>query len=982
MAGIVSMAIQQLAPILVDELKQRARLVIGAEGDVKKLTNTLTAIQALLADAEQKQLTQETVKLWIHNLKDASYDMVDVLDEWRTAILRRQLQEATEESNVDPNWFETALYQISSFQIRVCPFFNPASCCFFPVNDICLRYDIASRIKRIRERIDDISNDKETFTFEISSEVASGSSSADAPSRELTSSLMDTVMEGRDAELDQLLEAVLLGDQTTDDDGDDNRRNLQVVSLIGMGGLGKTTLAKSVYGEVKSYFDRSIWLCVSQPFDRLRIAKEILVSLSDDGSVDPYHNDLSFGQVLERIHGRLAAGMIKLFLVLDDCWEEDPEKWQELLMGALSGARYGSRVLVTTRNQNVANALGCGVGGEPRVIRLGVLSDEACFAIFSRFAFMGWGERDVEMVKDIGVEVVRQKCCGIPLSAKALGGLLRSKKGGRMQWQNVLDSKVWELKLSKEKDLFAPLWLSYYDLTPQLRQCFSYCSVFPKNFVIEKDKLIKLWMAQGYLVVPGCSTSSNDTDELERTGEQYFESLVIRSFFQDFQTVRDQCGSRVGFKMHDLVHDFAQFASSNECYSMGTDQIDGSNLTEVKVRHLSAVYGLPFESICSMRGLRSLLFLPRWGYVFEDMDTELLSRLTSLRLLDLRDCWIEELPSGIHKLIHLRMLDLSYNDFLRELPDALSDLYNLQTLDVNFCTSLERWPNGMEKLVNLTHLSNSQVWGLIPKGIGKLQGLKTLLELRLGRDNHRENGTESSAASLKDLRQLNRLQDSLTIIWLGGSSEHVEEAEHAELDKKTKLTVLSLRFSVDKEERNDGDQQQRREAEDEKVIEALRPPPNLDYLGVEFYQGSAPMSPSWMESMKFVTKIKLSDFINCVELPCLGKLPCLEALILRNFPSVKKVGSEFTGSSSKKVVLFPRLTKLGFIDFPEWEEWEEINGDGDDGEEGGGLLFMPGLRSLRLDGCTKLRKLPEVIVRMSKVEKVIMIRDCDSLEYE
>lgn len=151
-----------------------------------------------------------------------------------------------------------------------------------------------------------------------------------------------------------------------------------------------------------------------------------------------------------------------------------------------SGASPGSKILVTTRKENVATVMGC-----TRLFHLGKLSEEECWSLFSQVAFSGWNHGARQILADIGKKIA-DKCNGLPLAAKTLGGLLRLKKS-REQWQRILDSNMWELD-EAETGLFSPLLLSYYDLPAPLRQCFSYCAIFPKGCKIEKDLLIRLWL--------------------------------------------------------------------------------------------------------------------------------------------------------------------------------------------------------------------------------------------------------------------------------------------------------------------------------------------------------------------------------------------------------------------------------------------------------------------------------------------------------
>ena len=178
--------------------------------------------------------------------------------------------------------------------------------------------------------------------------------------------------------------------------------------------------------------------------------------------------------------------------------------------------------------------------------------------MFSQVAFSGKTSEECQKFEEVGRRIVK-KCKGLPLAVKTLGSLLRFKNTIE-EWHRVLDSEMWELEQA-ENGIFPPLLLSYFDLPSELKRCFLYCAIFPKDYDISKDQLIKLWMAQDYL-------KPKQNKDMELVGEEYFEKLAMRSFFQDFDIDQDD-GSIITCKMHDMVHDLAQYLTKNECLSKG-----------------------------------------------------------------------------------------------------------------------------------------------------------------------------------------------------------------------------------------------------------------------------------------------------------------------------------------------------------------------------------------------------------------------------
>jgi hypothetical protein len=187
--------------------------------------------------------------------------------------------------------------------------------------------------------------------------------------------------------------------------------------------------------------------------------------------------------LLQNVH-TLIKGK-KFFLVLDDVWTEDYEIWELFRLVLQTGAQ-GSRILVTTRKRRVSEIM-----GSAYEINLEALCDEDCWLIFSKIAFLEKHLEHRKKLEDIGREIAK-KCKGLPLAARTLGSLMRFKKS-RERWNNVLDSSLWELE-DVEKGLFAPLLLSYYELPFTMKRCFSYCAVFPKDYVI----ILMIWSNYGW----------------------------------------------------------------------------------------------------------------------------------------------------------------------------------------------------------------------------------------------------------------------------------------------------------------------------------------------------------------------------------------------------------------------------------------------------------------------------------------------------
>ena len=317
------------------------------------------------------------------------------------------------------------------------------------------------------------------------------------------------------------------------------------------------------------------------------------------------------------------------------------------------------------------------------------LSDKDCWELFKERAF-GSNEVEREELLVIGKEIVK-KCGGVRLAAIALGSFLRLKREEQV-WRYVKESKLWSL--GDEDTVMPALRLSYLNLPVKLRQCFAFCALFPKAEIISKQFLIELWIANGFI-------SSNKILDEEDIGDDVWNELYWRSFFQDIET--DVFEKITSFKMHDLVHDLAQSISEEVCCITINDDLPS---TLERIRHLSIDNGTVFQkqndsgissSVDSLRTyIRSLDVRSRYLPLN-------VSKFHSLRVLKVHS-YSKKVPSSIGHLKSLKYLDLSYGSF-ETLPESICKLWNLQTLKLDFCFNLQKLPNNLIRLKALQHLS-------------------------------------------------------------------------------------------------------------------------------------------------------------------------------------------------------------------------------------------------------------------------------------
>ncbi|XP_059463050.1 putative disease resistance protein RGA3 isoform X2 [Corylus avellana] len=638
--GIIGNVIQKLGSVAYQEFT----LSSGFKSDLKKLKRTMSIIREVLLDAEKKQASDRLLRIWLGQLNNVLHDAEDVLDEIEYQALREQV---------------VATYGSTSTKVR--HFFSSSITRAFP-------FKLAHKIKGIRERLDEIAAEKDQFNLTI----MRGDAHIMHRMRDPTHSFVhaSTVI-GRDEDKENIINLLMHPDCS---------KNVNVISVVGLGGLGKTTVAKWVYNDerVVGLFQLRMWVCVSEDFSLERLIKEILKSarctIDPDWSVDTLQTVLR-----QQLRDK------KFLLVLDDVWNEDRNKWIEL-RDLLIGASEGSEIIVTTRGNLVAFAM-----STDSTYSLKGLSQHDCLSLFVKCAFTEGEEKQHPNLLKIGKEIV-EKCKGVPLAVRTLGSLLYSKVDER-EWEFVRDNEIWKLE-QKESDILPALKLSYDQLPIHLKRCFAFCSLFPKDYRIGSFPLIHLWMANGLL----CEMTSDKKQDLEDVGHSYIKELLSRSFFQDYEE------ETIGFPfysfiMHDLIHDLAILVAQGECSVVDSDNNDIAGI----VHHLafSKIGQEVPKCLDKLTNVRTVMTTIDFQTLPLSLAEACILRFKCLRFLDLSDSSFEVLPSSIGTLKHLRYLDLSGNERIKLLPNSICKLHNLQTLILVECCELERLPKDIRNLINL-----------------------------------------------------------------------------------------------------------------------------------------------------------------------------------------------------------------------------------------------------------------------------------------
>ncbi|KAL6126348.1 hypothetical protein ACLB2K_074399 [Fragaria x ananassa] len=355
---------------------------------LEKWTRALTAIEAVLSDAEEKQLTRRAVKEWLDDLRDLAYDVIDVLDIFDTKMLERRIER--QQGSKSKLW--SSLSQVKS------------------------NFGLNSAIKKISDRLEEITTRKKQFGLK---ELGVSKKPWKMPP---TTYQLDGPVIGRDEAKDKILYDLL-----------SKQENYHVVGIVGTGGLGKITLAKHVFNDAATgQFSPKGWVSVSDDFDIVRVAAAVLESVTSA----PVQEFKELNSILDKLSKELAGK--KFLIVLDDVWHTcSYGQWTTLQASFRVGAA-GSKIIVTTSDANVAKTM-----GDSSPYNLKPMSEDDCWELFQHHALLNNRPEDVEFLK----EKIVEKCNGLPLAARTLGGLLRCKEVD--EWKDILDHKLWTLSDSQ-----------------------------------------------------------------------------------------------------------------------------------------------------------------------------------------------------------------------------------------------------------------------------------------------------------------------------------------------------------------------------------------------------------------------------------------------------------------------------------------------------------------------------------------------------
>uniref|UniRef100_A0ACD5Z8Z9 Uncharacterized protein n=1 Tax=Avena sativa TaxID=4498 RepID=A0ACD5Z8Z9_AVESA len=630
-------AMGSLLPKLGELLKEY-KMQSSVKRDVGAFSRELESMRAALrrvAEVPRDQLYEE-VKLWAGDVRELSYDTEDIVD----SLLVRVEGGSDTDANIEG--FKELVSKMKSL-------FKKGKA----------RRQIATAIKNIKEQVQDVAARHERYK-------------ADGSFANLTAAKRITVV-------DPLLVALYddkertVGIENTRDEligklcltGDVSKQP-KILSIVGFGGLGKTTLAKSIYDKVQSDFSCTAFVSVSRSLDLQKVLKDLLFEVDKKKYMSLTGATLDVKQLIDQLQESLWGK--RYFIVIDDIW--DVSAWKTIRY-ALMGSKCGSRVITTTRNVSVSRE--CCSYNDDMIYNMKPLSDGDSQRLFYKRIFPVDNMCPSEF-QEVSMNILK-KCAGVPLAIITLASHLASNQQIKpiSEWYVVLKSigsgiRKGDTNLEEMRRILS---FSYYDLPSHLKTCLLYLSIFPEDYIIGKRRLIRRWIAEGFI----------QGDHLFEIGKSYFNELVNRSMIQPLGI--DLEGESASCRVHDIMLDLICDLAREENFVSIMDFIKVDTHFERKIRRLS----VQKAELANTQLVTNTISQVRSFTIFSPAINQMLplSRFEVLRVLDLEGCNLQESGhlnlSCVGCLLHLRYLGLR-NTNLRKIPMEIGKLLFLQTLDL------------------------------------------------------------------------------------------------------------------------------------------------------------------------------------------------------------------------------------------------------------------------------------------------------------
>ncbi|KAE8780111.1 Disease resistance protein RPM1 [Hordeum vulgare] len=725
-------------------------------------------MEAFLLKMSEDEDPDEQDKVWMNEVRELSYDLEDAIDDFMQSI-----GDNDEKSDGFTERIKSSLGKLGKMKAR---------------------HRIGKEIQDLKKQIKEVG--ERNARYKSRHEAFSKTVNATVDPRALAIFEHAPKLVGIDEPKAEIIKLLTEEDVRA---SEQEQQQPKIVSIVGSGGMGKTTLANQVYQELKGQYECRAFVSVSRNPDIINILRTILseVARKDYGGTQVGSAQQLISKITDFLEDK------RYFVVVDDIWNEDT--W-DIIKCAFPAARSTSKIITTTRINNVAHSCCSSFNG--RIYNIRALDIVHSRQLFHRRLFKS-DEDCPSYLEKVSGQILK-KCDGLPLAIIAISGLLANSERTEDLWNQVKDSIGRALERNPNVEgMMKILSLSYFDLPLYLKTCLLYLSVYLEDSTIEKKGLIRRWIAEGFIHTEGRYTTYE-------VGERYFNELLNRGLIQP--GIIDIYGEVVSCRVHDTILDFIISKSIEENFVtlLGVPILTIGKQRKV-VRRLcvqgveegnSAVLiaDLVFSHVRSLAMVRGLLEIPSLEEFrhlrvldlkdcseLEDHHLENIVRLFQLRYLNLKGTQISKLPEQIGRLGCLEMLDLR-DTCVRGLPASIVNLRKLSHLLVH---NDIKYPHGIAKMQALETLQFVTV-SIQPVdilcGLGQLMNLRNLgltLDFIFGSDAKNTNmvGEEHKKAIVSSLCKLGTQNLRFLNIEFGRSLLHVESLCLPTLEQ------LSIRFS-------------------------------------------------------------------------------------------------------------------------------------------------------------------------------------------
>ncbi|KAI8567012.1 hypothetical protein RHMOL_Rhmol02G0088200 [Rhododendron molle] len=688
---------------LVPLLSSEVQLLGNIHTEVASIKAELESIMSFLKDADANaKLENERAKNWVEQVRAVAYQIEDVMDEYILHLAE----------NKQRRGFIGFLRKMACSITKLKP-----------------RHEIASQIQGIKQIICEIKERADRYGF---SSLENGSSNKTEEKMEDDPRIASLFIEegevvGIESTKEELIRRLIIGES-----------NRTVTSLVGMGGCGKSTLAKAVFDNEKvfEHFDCQAWVSVSQSYKTddifRRMSKQLYQAIKKCAPEEI--NTMDQNSLIHMLRGFLLQK--RYLIVFDDVWSAD---FWRIIKIALPKNDKGSQIIVTTRSEDVASF--CKESSSDHLCKLEPLIEEEAWKLFCVKVF----QQDSGGRCPLGLERVSRaivkKCEGLPLAIVTIGALLSTKCKDASEFQRFYNSLGSQLERNPHlTNVKRILLLSYHDLPYYLKPCFLYFSIIPEDYQISRGRLIRLWIAEGFI-------EGQKGKTLEEAAEEHLTELVHRSLVQVSSTKID--GRIKKCHVHDIVHEIILTKCEELRFGQVLEEGDPSwnNETRRWSMHMRKITNKDLKTIRSTKSrIRSVLLFSVGDLPKKHLLGTLATNFKLLKVLDLLDAPLDEIHEEVGNLLHLRYLSVKRTK-VNIIPKSIGNLHNLQTLNLKHSGVFVLQIGILRRLCKLRHLFGT--YGVkIQGGIGHLEELQTLCNVEANDDLIEE---------LQNLRQLRKL---------------------------------------------------------------------------------------------------------------------------------------------------------------------------------------------------------------------------------